>query len=450
MTLRTRVLLLGVGLILAANLGLGAVMLAVQRQQVLGEVQLRARTFLDVLGVATVGPMATNRIDALDRQLAALIEQNLDALDIRYVAIVDTDLRVLAHSRQSLYGATLNDAFAKEAAARDLSVVRTVRDDEGETLLVSLPVQTQVPDERGIRWGTIIAGFGLDRLTSALFRTMIGSVASILLVTLVAAALAAAVLDGQIVRPLRRLTQAAAGLADGDLSIRADVIGRDEIARLGDTFNQMADSLERNTRNLEDQVRSRTSELTESNRRLSDVNDRLQHLATTDGLTGLFNFRHFDATLRAELRRSARLAAPLTLLMLDVDHFKDYNDHSGHPAGDDILRRIGEILRARLRATDVPCRYGGEEFAVILLDSGKEAGLEVAEELRRRFEETPFDGEEHQPEGRLTVSIGVATFPMDGGSAEELLRASDRALYAAKQAGRNRVVANDPGVQKEG
>jgi diguanylate cyclase (GGDEF)-like protein len=357
---------------------------------------------------------------------------------------------VLAHSRQSLYGSTLNDAFAKEAAARDLSVVRTVRDEEGETLLVSLPVQTRVPDEHGIRWGTIIAGFGLDRLTSALFRTLIGSVASILLVTLVAAALAAAVLDGQIVRPLGRLTQAAAGLAEGDLSIRADVIGHDEIARLGNTFNQMADTLERNTRNLEDQVRSRTSELTESNRRLCDVNDRLQHLATTDGLTGLFNFRHFDATLRAELRRSARLSAPLTLLMLDVDHFKDYNDHCGHPAGDDILRRIGEILRARLRATDVPCRYGGEEFAVILLDSGKDAGLEVAEELRQRFEETPFAGAAHQPDGRLTVSIGVATFPMDGESAEELLRASDRALYAAKQAGRNRVVANDPGVQKEG
>ena len=450
MTLRTRVLLLGVGLILAANLGLGAVMLAVQRQQVLSEVQLRARTFLDVLGVATVGPMAGNRIDVLDQQLAALIEQNLDALDIRFVAIVDTDLRVLAHSRQALYGSTLGDAFARDAAAKDLSLVRTEHDDDGETLLVSLPIQTQIPDEHGIRWGTIIAGFGLDRLSSALFRTLVGSIASILLVTLVAAAMAAAVLDGQIVRPLRRLTQAAADLASGDLSVRADIIGRDEIANLGETFNQMADALERNTRSLEDQVRTRTSELTESNRRLCEVNDRLQHLATTDGLTGLFNFRHFDATLRAELRRSARLSAPLTLLMLDVDNFKDFNDHCGHPAGDEILRRIGEILRSRLRVTDVPCRYGGEEFAAILLDSGKTAGIEVAEELRQRIEATPFEGEEHQPGGRLTISIGVATFPMDGTSVEELLRASDRALYAAKQAGRNRVVPYDTSDRKEG
>lgn len=450
MTLRTRVLVIGVGLILAANLGLGAVMLAVQRQQVLNEVQLRAQTFLDVLGVATIGPLSGNRVDALDQQLAALIEQNLEALDIRFVAVVDPDLRVLAHTRQANYGSTLDDAFAKEAAGRDVSVVRTLHDGEGETLLVSLPVQTRVPGERGIRWGTVIAAFGLDRLTAALFRTLVGSVASILLVTLVAAALAAAVLDGQIVRPLQRLTQVAASLEEGDLSVRAEVTGHDEVAHLSTTFNRMADTLERNTRGLEDQVRSRTFELTDMNRRLCEANDRLQLLATTDGLTGLFNFRHFDTTLRAELRRSGRITAPLTLLMLDVDHFKDYNDHCGHPAGDEVLRGIAEQIRARLRATDIPCRYGGEEFAAILLDTGKEAGIEVAEELRRRIEETPFAGEACQPGGRLTVSIGVATYPPDGVSAEELLRASDRALYGAKQAGRNRVVAADSARGEEG
>ncbi len=439
MTLRTRVLLTGVFLILAANIGLGAVMLAVQRQQVLNEIHLRARTFLDVLGVAVLGPMAGNRVEELDQILSTLLEQNLDALDIRFVAIVDPDLRVMAHTRQSLYGSFLDDPFSRDAGGRDTSVTRNQRDAEGETLLVSLPIVTAAPGSPGVRWGTILAGFGLDRLTSALFRTLVGSIASLLLVTLIGAAMAAAVLDVQVIRPLKRLTQAASDLAQGDLGVRAEVHGNDEIARLGSTFNQMAESLERNTRNLEDQVRQRTSELTDSNRRLSDSNDRLKRLATTDGLTGLFNFRHFDATLRSELRRCARSGATLSLLMADVDHFKDYNDRCGHPAGDEVLRGIGEVIRGRLRATDIPCRYGGEEFAAILLDSPKSAALHVAEELRSRIFQTTFECSEGQPEGRLTISIGVASYPVDGVTAEELLRSADRALYAAKQAGRNRV-----------
>jgi diguanylate cyclase (GGDEF)-like protein len=185
-------------------------------------------------------------------------------------------------------------------------------------------------------------------------------------------------------------------------------------------------------RELEAKIHERTHEL-------AAANARLAQLAVTDGLTGLYNHRHFHERLALEVERSSRSGLPLSLLMLDVDHFKQFNDGFGHPAGDEVLRQFARVLADTRRANDVVARYGGEEFAIILVDTAKFTAAKVAERVRERIYSHDF-AEAALRAGRISVSIGVATFPDDGGDAEALVRAADAALYAAKRAGRNRVV----------
>ena len=183
---------------------------------------------------------------------------------------------------------------------------------------------------------------------------------------------------------------------------------------------------------LEEKVVARTKEL-------ENLNARLAELAITDGLTDLYNHRHFRERLSLEMERSNRTGLPLSVLMIDVDHFKGYNDRHGHLAGDNALRGVSKILQHGRRANDVVARYGGEEFAIILLDVGKAAAKEVAERICAQVAEFPFEFGSTQPSGKLTISLGVASFPDDGAEPSLVLSAADRALFAAKNAGRNRV-----------
>ena len=172
---------------------------------------------------------------------------------------------------------------------------------------------------------------------------------------------------------------------------------------------------------------------------LENLNARLAELAITDGLTDLYNHRHFRERLSLEMERSNRTGLPLSVLMIDVDHFKGYNDRHGHLAGDNALRGVSKILQHGRRANDVVARYGGEEFAIILLDVGRGAAKDVAERICAQVAEFPFEFGSTQPSGKLTISVGVASFPDDGAEPALVLSAADRALFAAKNAGRNRV-----------
>ncbi len=165
-------------------------------------------------------------------------------------------------------------------------------------------------------------------------------------------------------------------------------------------------------------------------------------LAVTDGLTGLYNHRYFQEHLHAEFKRAKRLKHPLSLIMLDIDHFKHYNDTNGHQKGDFILAEVAKILAGAARAEiDMVARYGGEEFCLLLPETDKDGALKIAERIRRRVQRSAFPGEEQQPLGTLTVSLGVATVPGDARTPEKLVARADGALYKAKHAGRNRVVA---------
>ena len=178
-------------------------------------------------------------------------------------------------------------------------------------------------------------------------------------------------------------------------------------------------------------------ELQQKNTALENANHKLKVLATRDGLTGLYNHRYFQEILQNEITQANPMDDVFSLLFMDLDHFKSYNDTHGHLEGDKLLRTLSRILYKGLRKTDVIARYGGEEFVVILPETPRENARIVAEKIRRYVESFKFYGRETQPLGTVTISIGLATFPLDGIEKQDLIKAADDALYRAKDKGRN-------------
>ncbi len=162
-------------------------------------------------------------------------------------------------------------------------------------------------------------------------------------------------------------------------------------------------------------------------------------LSYIDYLTGIYNHRFFIEQLTLEVDRQKRYSSPLSLLMIDIDYFKNYNDTNGHLAGDQALKTIALLIQQGVRQTDIVARYGGEEFSAILINSVKEDAKKIAERVRENVAETRFPNENFQPNGDLTVSIGVGTFSPSISTLTDLIREADNALYRAKGAGRNRV-----------
>lgn len=173
---------------------------------------------------------------------------------------------------------------------------------------------------------------------------------------------------------------------------------------------------------------------------LQQKNIQLQQMAITDGLTGLYNYPYFRKILRQEVLRSLRYGQPVSLLMMDIDFFKMYNDQFGHPQGDQILRQFALLLCKNIRQTDFLARYGGEEFALILPSTDKNSAHIVAEKLRKLVENAKFPLSQKMPFGRVTISIGVANVPQDAKEDERLIQLADQALYRAKREGRNRTI----------
>lgn len=211
-----------------------------------------------------------------------------------------------------------------------------------------------------------------------------------------------------IVRPLERLAEGAAEVSSGDLDVDLPTTGGGEVGALTAVFNDMVD-------------------------RLREKREELERLSITDGLTGLANHRSLMQRLKEESIRSGRNKRSFSVIMADVDHFKMYNDTFGHPAGDEVLKRVATLLRESTRTIDCVGRYGGEEFAVILPETEVDGGLEVAERIRTRVEAERF------PERTITLSIGVAEFPRHAETPESIIAVADTALYEAKREGRNRV-----------
>ncbi len=168
------------------------------------------------------------------------------------------------------------------------------------------------------------------------------------------------------------------------------------------------------------------------------LHEDIKMKALTDGLTGLFNHRHFQERLEENIKRAERFREKLSLMLLDIDHFKRINDTYGHPVGDQVLKTLASVIDDTVREIDIPARYGGEEFAVLLIGADKKAAQQIAERLRQRVKKLRFPSQ--TGEFSITVSIGIATFPEDATTRETLIERADEALYQAKNSGRDRVV----------
>ncbi|MFN7684987.1 MAG: diguanylate cyclase [Oligoflexia bacterium] len=171
------------------------------------------------------------------------------------------------------------------------------------------------------------------------------------------------------------------------------------------------------------------------------LNARLEALSTTDELTQISNFRYFKERLADEHQRAARYHRSYSILFFDIDHFKQYNDRNGHPAGDEALREFAKLLKNQSRETDLVARYGGEEFVVLASETPHSGCMTFAERVRTAVASHPFAHAAHQPLGLVSVSVGVASFPDHGATPEAVLKAADEAVYASKKAGRNRVTS---------
>ncbi len=438
MSLRTKVLCYIVITVLALFTIPGIVYLRLMQHIYDEELRNRGMSLLAALSIPLVPAVAHMEVETLDRCIA-LVTEGIGAqqMDVRSVMILDFEGRVLAHTDPDQFGRIATDPFSKAAMLADESLFEKRTAGEHPVMRVSYPVVS------GKRWGTLIAELSMQRVQKrlAMSRTYL-----ILLTFFFSAAGGIwmfLVFSRVFIRPIMELAEATARIARGDLHARVDLSGssRDELYRLKEAFNKMAQQLEDHTEQLERKVVERTRDLHVLNEELLKAKEQLEELAITDGLTGLYNRRHLMETLSVEMRRRQRRPAPLSFLMIDVDYFKRYNDTYGHPAGDEVLRIIARLFRESLREIDIVARYGGEEFAILLLDTEKRHAVKIAEKLRLLIEHYPFPREQTQPTGRLTISIGVASYPDDASDIESLTRNADIALYRAKQRGRNQTIA---------
>ncbi len=272
-------------------------------------------------------------------------------------------------------------------------------------------------------------------------RTLQWRMATLTLLFIAVATMASLAIGHNIAKPLVNLTQAIREIINGNYDARVDVTGSREITNLAESFNRMAARLQLTLGELreqkaclEDRVKERTAELETANRRLAA-------LSMIDGLTGLANRRQLDEVLESEWRRAARQCLPLALVMADVDLFKDFNDHYGHQAGDECLRRVASVLAEHTqRAGELATRYGGEEFAIILPGVDLVSASSWAEEVRQAVIDLAIPHELSKT-GIVTLCLGVSCLIPDASSkVSNLISEADKALYQAKRGGRNQVV----------
>ncbi|MEW5821501.1 MAG: GGDEF domain-containing protein [Cyanobacteriota bacterium] len=218
-----------------------------------------------------------------------------------------------------------------------------------------------------------------------------------------------------LLRPLGELLNGIKLIWAGDTSHRINIETKDEIGELAKVFNHMAGSIHREQK-------------------------RLVEKATTDEMTGLYNFRYFQDVLEKEFEKASRFNHDLSFIILDVDFFKFYNDTNGHQAGDQVLKTIAKVVKNSCRDKDIPARYGGEEFVVVLPGTPLDAAVKVAERIRSAVESTPVIYQEKQPNKNLTISVGVSNYPNIAKDSKSLVESADSALYEAKENGKNKVI----------
>lgn len=403
-SLESRLCLLITGLLFALLLAVAHVQMVGQRAALLAERTQRYEILSKLL------PLIYNPVShESDWALCEKITQqfmNTDK-DISYVVITDSQGRVLFGQARDVEEHRYKNLVGKQAA-RFMNLVGALSFSEArDPIRISVPALVK-PKERG----TISIAFG-SRTLDAAAEEMETKLTITFVLAFMVGLIGAMLLARTIALLLRQLISAARAVEAGNLDVTVSVSSNDEIGELSETFNRM------------------TAALKESR-------DKLIERANSDSLTGLYNHRYFQERLRSEIRRAERYKRPLTVIMLDIDHFKTLNDTHGHPIGDIVLQEVARILITKSRnEIDIVARYGGEEFAIILPECEASEGFSVAERLREAVQHHHFV-DKNDVSIPVTISLGVAQYPLHSSEPEGLVMAADLAMYQSKSMGRNR------------
>ncbi|MHB1457050.1 MAG: bifunctional diguanylate cyclase/phosphohydrolase [Armatimonadota bacterium] len=282
-----------------------------------------------------------------------------------------------------------------------------------ETILYNFPIKIGAVDE-----GTLTVAFNTTSMMSEanLFDTKLLATFA---VALIFGFLGAIMLARAIAKPIKKLTDATRKVAGGDLSVNVEVNSINEIEQLSTSFNNMTSSLK-------------------------EYESKLIERASIDSLTELHNHRYFQERIKKEIHRADRFNHPISIIMIDIDHFKLINDTYGHIVGDVILKDFANLLKSQARDMDVVARYGGEEFAIILPETSLDNAMHLAERIKKFTKKHVFHANDHA-QILITVSLGVSQYPIHSKESDGLIMAADLAMYRAKSLGRNHVVAFEIG-----
>ena len=405
-SLTARLCILTTGTLLVVLIGVGHLAMSEQRSALIEQKKASFDAMTRALSLS-----ASQLAAGTDRQLRDTVASRIKnpQTELKSVVISDSQGRTVFAESKSL---------PKKPYSRHMRswfVLRRILGYPGinpqEIHSVSVPVMI-----RPGRAGTFTAGFTLsgakEMLDAVQARALLG-----LALGLIVGILCAVVMGRSMSSALRSLIQGAKAVSVGNFSFRAANKRPDEIGYLTEAFNCMVESL-------------------------ASSQEMLVERANTDSLTGLYNHRHFQERLAAEVSRAARYGHNLSLIMIDIDFFKSFNDAHGHPMGDAVLRDLAQLIIQNIRETDVAVRYGGEEFAVILPETRAGDAAATAERIRQEVQKQPFCASEGLS-ASLTVSVGVAEYPSQCSDRTSLVTAADIALYQAKALGRNRVSCYD-------
>ena len=360
--------------------------------------------------------------------IAAALIKSLEEKGLSTTYVVDADGRVLLHPNLAKLSDAIsenrNPLFVKAREKISRAGVLKFKDESGQEFVGSF-AHIGLADLTALSQIESVRAFGAIR--QLLKRSLVFALAVLTFTFLVILFFARTLTE-----PLVYLMNAMKRVSSGDLTQKIEVKTRDELSVLGQVFNEMTGDLKKSrhellelNRSLEEKVKERTKQLEEA--------------AIKDALTNLYNRRFFNDRLSEEFKRSQRNKKPVSIVYMDIDHFKKFNDQNGHPEGDVLLKMFAKVILDSVRESDSVCRIGGEEFCIILPETDIKGAQECAEKVRKSVEATNFPHGEKQPLGRVTCSLGVSSFPEYSRDAEEIVKSADEGLYHAKEGGRNRV-----------
>jgi len=355
-----------------------------------------------------------------------------------YAWLADSNDMVVAHPDPSVI---MNTRLSTENSADFPGFYRITRQTKLQNNGYGRYYDTQLQESKIVTFSKIkyLPGWNLFVTTQEveIFRgiySIVYSVLTISIILMIAFLFIISQLSNKVSDPIVRLTKDVKASVNAKSNFIRIIHSKDEIGALSKAFHRSLQKIHRHTTQLEEIVRERTKEISSKNNLLSEQNDKLEVLVSKDALTNLYNRRAFNVLVEKELSRAKRHHVSISLAVLDLDHFKNINDKYGHDTGDQVLCGIANELTTSMRKEDLICRWGGEEFVVLLSASTSEKVYEHMEEVRERVSTMDFS-----PVPQVTFSAGMSTY-REGESFTEWFKRADKALYQAKDNGRNQIV----------